>query len=326
MRHHRLGLTTLLALVPLTACEPTEATVLPPTYDDVSYLHLAIDDSTAFTVVAREQPGGRQTIDIRLPAAGAGPAPVLVVVPGGGWGGHNENDPPLGGFEHFLDAGFAIVNVDYRSASLETATHFPQLAYDVDRAVRWVRAHSARLGIDPNRLILHGHSAGAHLAAAVAAGNLPVATDVDSPVLPQALLAQSSQPDGLLLYAGPYDVADSVMNDQLLGSVAILVGCEPGTPTCIGIARRASQALTTRSMPRSMLAHARDDGVVDISQSEQLFDHLCSIGTDTWFEHPDEGSHLLAGLELDVVDQFLAAWQPQIAPAQPASPDSACAI
>ena len=36
------------------------------------------------------------------------------------------------------------------------------------RAVRWARDNALRLGADPTRLLLCGHSAGAHLAAIIA--------------------------------------------------------------------------------------------------------------------------------------------------------------
>ena len=42
------------------------------------------------------------------------------------------------------------------------------MAADVARAVRWARDNASRLGSDPSRLLLCGHSAGAHLAAIVA--------------------------------------------------------------------------------------------------------------------------------------------------------------
>ena len=38
---------------------------------------------------------------------------------------------------------------------------------DVSSAIAWLRANAASQGLDPNRIVLMGHSAGAHLAALV---------------------------------------------------------------------------------------------------------------------------------------------------------------
>ncbi|HMG42104.1 MAG TPA: hypothetical protein VK611_12280, partial [Acidimicrobiales bacterium] len=47
-------------------------------------------------------------------------------------------------------------------------------------------------GVDPNRVIVAGHSAGAHLVALVTAGNFA------APNLPAALQAVSSKPNGVI--------------------------------------------------------------------------------------------------------------------------------
>jgi acetyl esterase/lipase len=45
------------------------------------------------------------------------------------------------------------------------ATHYPENAWDVAYAVRWAARHAHEWGGDPERLLLVGHSAGAHLTA-----------------------------------------------------------------------------------------------------------------------------------------------------------------
>ncbi|MFO0891700.1 MAG: alpha/beta hydrolase fold domain-containing protein [Isosphaeraceae bacterium] len=60
--------------------------------------------------------------------------------------------------------GYVLVSVNYR---LHPEADFKAQAGDIARAVRWVREHAGEFGGDPDRIVLMGHSAGAHLAALV---------------------------------------------------------------------------------------------------------------------------------------------------------------
>src|SRR5262249_37994993 len=61
----------------------------------------------------------------------------------------------------YLDAGFAVVSVDYR---LAPETKLPAILEDLDGAYRWVRTEGPKLfRIDPKRMAVVGHSAGGYL-------------------------------------------------------------------------------------------------------------------------------------------------------------------
>ena len=64
--------------------------------------------------------------------------------------------------QKYLDAGYAIVSIDYR---LAPQVKLNQILEDIDDAYRWVRTEGPRLfRIDPNRIAVVGHSAGGYLA------------------------------------------------------------------------------------------------------------------------------------------------------------------
>ena len=65
--------------------------------------------------------------------------------------------------ELLSELGIACFDVEYRVKP----THFPYPLLDARRAVRYVRAHAAELGIDPERIAVMGSSAGGHMAALV---------------------------------------------------------------------------------------------------------------------------------------------------------------
>ena len=63
-------------------------------------------------------------------------------------------------FRQLAARGHVVVDVAYR---LFPETDVMGMVADAKRAVAWVRGHAAELGIDPDRIVLAGGSAGGHL-------------------------------------------------------------------------------------------------------------------------------------------------------------------
>lgn len=91
----------------------------------------------------------------------AGRKPVIVWIHGGGLIGGSRAGLPDEQRKVYMDAGYTIVSIDYR---LAPETKIPAIVEDVKDAVAWVRKNSGKLGIDPAKLFVVGHSAGAYLA------------------------------------------------------------------------------------------------------------------------------------------------------------------
>lgn len=121
--------------------------------------------STEGLAVTRDQsygPDPRHLLDVYAPTSPGGGWPVLVHVHGGGFvrGDREANIPAYAARNGML--GIAIT---YRLAPQHP---WPAGAQDVGAAIAWVRANAARLGGDPARIVLMGHSAGATHAASYA--------------------------------------------------------------------------------------------------------------------------------------------------------------
>jgi acetyl esterase/lipase len=99
-------------------------------------------------------------------AQGAGaPAPLILFVHGGGWQrGSKDNATGRWKPAHYAAAGYTFASINYR---LVPAATVEQQAADVALALKALLARSRSLGIDPRRVVLMGHSAGAHLVALV---------------------------------------------------------------------------------------------------------------------------------------------------------------
>lgn len=120
------------------------------------------------------------TADVFVPE-GAGPHPVLVYLHGGGWtAGSSKTHRKLA--LRFAEAGHLVVNVDYR---LAPEAPFPVPFEDCVAAVHWAAANAEHYGGDAQRLAIGGDSAGANLAAAVAAH---LSGDPGAPKIRAALL------------------------------------------------------------------------------------------------------------------------------------------
>jgi acetyl esterase/lipase len=102
-----------------------------------------------------------QKLDIYWPSKGDGPFPVIISIHGGAFMFGDKRDHQLVPMLAGLGRGYAIVGVNYRMSGEAT---FPALVHDVKAAVRWVRANSANLQLDPERIVAWGGSAGGYLA------------------------------------------------------------------------------------------------------------------------------------------------------------------
>lgn len=92
--------------------------------------------------------------------------PAIVFFFGGGWrsGSPTQFEPHC---KYLAGRGMVAITVEYRVASRHAAK-VEDCIEDAKSAMRWVRAHAAQLGVDPDRIAAGGGSAGGHLAACTA--------------------------------------------------------------------------------------------------------------------------------------------------------------
>lgn len=104
------------------------------------------------------EPRGHQAGDRR---------PCFLTIHGGGWTGMEpRRQYPFAA--HFAGLGLVGISVEYRLAKPESGVTVFDCVKDARSAVRHVRARAAQLGVDPERIVANGGSAGGHLAAGTA--------------------------------------------------------------------------------------------------------------------------------------------------------------
>lgn len=130
--------------------------------------------TTPETHIYFETAGSTLELDLVRPADSPSPAPAVIFFHGGAW--------RIGDRQQFLPQcrklaaqGTFGITASYRLVSDDNQLSPVDCANDAAAAVRWVRAHAAELGIDPNRIAAGGGSAGGQLATAVAAMEVELA-------------------------------------------------------------------------------------------------------------------------------------------------------
>ncbi len=137
-------------------------------------------------------PSTGQTLDLFLPPAAQGPAPLLAFIHGGYWQSLGKEE-----FSYlapaFLDQGIAFAAINY---DLAPAVSIEEIVAQIRRSLAWLCQSAGNLGLDPDRMVVAGHSAGGHLTAVAA---LTDWTALD-PALPADLLK------GACSVSGVYDL------------------------------------------------------------------------------------------------------------------------
>ncbi len=88
--------------------------------------------------------------------------PTLFYIHGGGWNG-GSNDTAKTDYRWYANHGWLVISAQYRLATATDHT-WNQAPGDVACALAWTATNATRLGVDLNRLVLAGDSAGGNLA------------------------------------------------------------------------------------------------------------------------------------------------------------------
>jgi acetyl esterase/lipase len=228
--------------------------------------HSATHELTTDVVYA-EVDGEPLRYDHFRPLGVSGPTPCVVFVHGGGWTGGDPSQAGGNGL-HFARHGIATVSISYR---LAPAHRFPACLDDVRRGLRWVRAHADEFGVDPERLVLMGLSAGAHLAVLAHLARDLAALEPD---LPPDLRDVSEDVVGVIAHYGPYDLARRKPGGW--DPIGDLLGERAADPEWIRIASPVAHAAAA-SAPM-LLIHGTADNVVSWRESERMHAALVQAG------------------------------------------------
>jgi acetyl esterase/lipase len=227
-------------------------------------------------------------LDLVVPKSAAKPVPLLIWFHGGGMRagtrtGSRVRILPL------IPLGYAVATVDYR---LAPGTIWPGQLYDCKAAIRWLRAHAAQYGYDPNRIGIGGDSAGGTLVAMLG-------TTGDKPEFEgsEGTPGVSSAVQVVIDYFGGSDFTDesSHPTDQKLQSIALWLGASPKDDPVKAKSASAVYHVDAKTPP-FFLAHGSADNNSPMQQSLDMDAALKKAGI------PDE-LYLIRGAPHEFRDQ-----------------------
>jgi acetyl esterase/lipase len=197
-------------------------------------------------------------------AAGGSPRPCVIVIHGGSWLHGNRLDD---GTKRWLNdwlagLGYAVASIDYR---LSPQFKWPAQRDDLLAAVRFLREHAAALGIDGDRLVLLGRSAGGQIATAAAYAE----------VIPGVR--------GIVDIYGPTDffrtweVATHPRSLDHRYNLELFLGGSPETARAAYESASGAMLVTPRAPP-TLILHGTLDINVFVEQAEMLDRKLAAAG------------------------------------------------
>ncbi len=137
-------------------------------------------------IVYSQRHGHNLTFDLVRPKNPNGLGIALMV--SGGWKSSPDGFAPWM-VAPLLRRGYTVFAVSHLSQPQATVM---EIVEDVNRAIRFIRYHSDKYGIDPNRIGVSGGSAGGHLSLMLATRGGPGSADANDPIDRQSSAVQAA--------------------------------------------------------------------------------------------------------------------------------------
>ena len=263
-----------------------------------------------------QRSAGPLAVHVLRPTGDVDRATAVLHLHGGGWRmGMPEMLTPRSAALAAL--GYTVVQVQYRLLSDEV--QWPVPVVDLRSALRWVHQNADDLGIRRERIVLWGHSAGAHISLMAVAtrddrslddpgddARVPLSVAAIVACYPPALLHGGDTPLMVVDADGMPDLAAIAAKQRSDGAVP---ACDLlGGPCTDGQARDASPVhRITADFPPTMIVHGTADMMIAAEASRRLDGALRSSGVTSQLATFADCNH-----EFDMIPSYAAVVTAQI--------------
>lgn len=257
----------------VTLCAAVQAYAIAPTHADIAY---GADPA--------------QKLDVYVPASPVHGAPVILMVHGGAWRIGDKQNPQVVDNKgaHFLSQGYLFVSTNYRMSKVTPLDE----AEDIASALRYVQAHATEWGGDAARIVLMGHSAGAHLV---------------------SLLNADPKSYGLAAWRGTVSLDSAAYNVPALMQMPHFAFYDDAFGTDTAIWKQASPAHRLTKGGPPMLLVCSSQRILSCGQANDYAAKVAMLG-GTVRLHSEDLSHMeinnnigLEGEYTQTIDAFLAS-------------------
>jgi arylformamidase len=234
----------------------------------------------------------KHRLDFIAPKSAAGPVPLVVFIHGGGWSIGDKAYGDAAKATYFTGRGYAYASLNYRLVPDATVE---QQGADIAAGLAYLRANARTLGVDPDRIVIMGHSAGAHLAALVAS---------DPAYLNAARVPMASVKGVILLDGAAYDVARQVADprNKLPSMYKAAFGTDPKRHVALSPTKNAAGPNVADWLILPVAGRADSN-----EQSQNLATALRRGGSRVIVTPITNSSHMKINKDLGVVGDFATA-------------------
>ncbi|MBP7368940.1 MAG: alpha/beta hydrolase [Paludibacteraceae bacterium] len=217
-------------------------------------------------------------MDIYYNPTSVSPTPAVIHIHGGGWN-HGTKESQTG-FGSWFKSGFAVINVEYRLVQVAPA---PAAIEDVRCALTYLKTHAKELNVNPDKIVVDGSSAGAHLALMVGLLENDRKFDTNCPSNIDMRVA------AIVSNYAPTDFSGSNIDAKKWKSLANWLGDKVDSQSF----RDAVSPLTYVNKTSSpvFIVHGNADPIVPYQQSVALHEKLDQCGVYNVFITVDGGGH-----------------------------------
>lgn len=226
--------------------------------------------------------------DLKLDIYGCstpGPHPACLLIHGGGWAAGSKGGEKGAG-TGLSQQGVVCFAVEYRFAPKYP---WPAQILDCARAARWVRAHAAEYGVDPDRIGAVGGSAGGHLSLMLGVIKPDDYQSADDPNK-----ALSAKVQCVVDLFGPADMRGASFSPQATAILTNFIGAPPGQ-AADKYADASPITHATREASPVLFVHGDADSLVPLQQSEVMKAALDQLGVENELVVVKNGGHGFGG-------------------------------
>jgi acetyl esterase/lipase len=224
------------------------------------------------------------TLDVYHPPEGVTPKRMAIIhLFGGGFFAGNKNAGYIINDAKALgNRGYTSVSANYR---LQTQAKWPAQIHDVKAAIRWTRANAAKIGVDADKIVVAGYSAGGMLALLAAGTN-------DKPEF-----------EGTVGTPGVSSKVNACIGVYPLASAQIAGGLFPeGQATPENIAAASPTSYISSSFAPTIFIHGEADTTVPVSSSIDFFTKLKAANVASALTVIQGAAHAFDNGALDAVE------------------------
>ena len=228
-------------------------------------------------------------LDVYQPAPGATSKRTAIIhlFGGGFFTGNKSAGYIINDIKALAPKGYTNISANYR---LSKEGFWPSQIHDLKAAIRWTRANAGKLGIEANRIVVAGYSAGGMLSLLAAGTNGKAEFEGD--------LGTTGVSSDVNASIGVYPLASA----QIAGSL-----WPQGQATPEAIAAASPTTYISEKFAPTIFVHGTDDTTVPVTSSIDFFTKLRAVKVPTTMTLIQGAQHAFDNSALDAVEVMAAS-------------------